>query len=70
MFRASPENLIPLTAQEHTQKAHPNGDFSRVDIEFQKFLLKRQRKTIVENPDKFDINVFNTMLELAEITID
>lgn len=68
-YKATPENMITLTSQEHRHKAHPNGNTTLIDENIQLQLLKIQRQHILSNPDKYDIQIFNEMLQTANIEL-
>lgn len=52
------ENLIALTSGQHLDKAHPNGNTSKIDITYQFVCLKAKIKTI-ENALKKGITPYN-----------
>lgn len=52
------ENLIALTAGQHLQKAHPNGNTNNINKEFQKICLLNKTKHIQENLAEKDDDVF------------
>lgn len=54
------ENLINLTPNQHNNHAHPNGDYSRVDKEFQRICLIAKvgtvKRSIFEDWGDYDFN--------------
>lgn len=53
-LRASPENLILLTATQHNTKAHPNNQTSKVDFDYQIDLLCAKVDSIQESLARAD----------------
>lgn len=60
------ENIIPLSPNEHLQKAHPNNT-NIVDYNFQKELLLTRLKTIREYEDKLKSDSIYSMVEFIKI---
>ena len=70
------ENLILLTSSQHRQKAHPNSNFSLIDIDYQLLCLLSKSKTIEKYLTNIDdgfyskenfIGVINTGLTEKQI---
>lgn len=68
-FSTAPENLIPLTVQEHLTKAHPDNNLSLINKEYQLMLLRIHREHIVENSHKYNLSFFDNMLKNVGIKL-
>ena len=65
------ENLIALTAGQHLQAAHPNGDTSAIDIQYQYICLicktESIRKNIVDNHGEPIIYTYDDFVHVLDV---
>lgn len=65
------ENLIALTSGQHLQKAHPNGNTQKIDVDYQYLCLicktESIRKNILENEGQTMIYSFDDFMYVLDV---